>query len=42
MRCKKCKLIYPFQTGFPPVKDMSGELYYRAETCWFCLGKRIN
>jgi len=42
IRCKKCKLIYPFQTGFPPVKDMSGEFYYRAKTCWFCLRKRIN
>ena len=37
MRCKKCKLIYPYLTGFPPEKDMSGEFNCRASTCWLCL-----
>lgn len=41
-RCKKCKLIYPYLTAFPPVKDMSGEFSLSARTCWLCLGKSIN
>jgi len=45
MRCKKCKLIYPFQTGFPPVKDMSGELYSYDDKLLlgkYMSGNRIN